>query len=89
MFLALLFKLSFFISGPTMLYKLFWLYLLTNVLCYAQIPENPCPQVFSYQTNQNGDIFGHAVIPYDGSNRLIFSVNTSFKALFQGRVSIN
>lgn len=61
--------------------------IISNVLTQA-IPENPCPQVFSYQTNGNGNIYGHTSIPYDGSNMLVFSVNASFKTLFQGKVCI-
>lgn len=72
-----------------MLRRLIWLYITTSVLYKAHgltLPENPCPEVFAYQTNGNGNVFGQARIPYDGSNRLVFSVNVSFSTLFQGRV---
>lgn len=68
----------------------FWIYSLNALLFTIRaqtIPDSPCPQVFSYLSNEEGIVYGEATIPYDGSNHLAFSVNVSFKGLFQGRVS--
>lgn len=53
-----------------------------------RIPENPCPATFNYyKKSGNGEIYGEAVIPYDRSNNLRFSVNASLVGYFDKAVS--
>ncbi|KAJ8921253.1 hypothetical protein NQ315_013725 [Exocentrus adspersus] len=48
-----------------------------------RIPENPCPNTFHYYKKTSGEIYGEAVIPYDRSNHLQFSVNASLVGYFE------
>nr|XP_023020669.1 serine protease gd-like isoform X2 [Leptinotarsa decemlineata] len=49
----------------------------------VRIPPNPCPQIFSYYKDRSGQLYGEAIIPYDRSTTMQFSVNASLAALFQ------
>lgn len=52
----------------------------------VKVPQNPCPDVFSYYKNTRGDFYGEVNIPYDGSQTLSFSINASFATLFENKV---
>lgn len=65
------------------------LFISADIICKVEsqtLPDNPCPHVFTYKTKETGQVYGEALIPYDGSNKLVFNISASFKTLFQGKV---
>lgn len=65
-------------------YKYLWLFFIVSistVLC-VKIPANPCPNVFQYYKDRQGNIYGEVVLPYDNATFMEFSVNASFKGQF-------
>lgn len=51
-----------------------------------EIPENPCPNVFRYKKSGNGEIYGEAVVPYDGNKTLEFTISASLTGYFENVV---
>lgn len=41
--------------------------------------DSPCPEVFQYQRQSNGEVYGTITLPYDGSTELSLGVNASMK----------
>ncbi|XP_057652014.1 serine protease gd-like [Diorhabda carinulata] len=56
--------------------------LISTVLC-VRVPQNPCPNVFQYYKDTQGNIYGEAVLPYDNATYMEFSVNASFKGQYE------
>ncbi|KAL1501363.1 hypothetical protein ABEB36_006695 [Hypothenemus hampei] len=46
------------------------------------LPSSPCPDVFQYGFQPNGDVYGSIMIPYDGSSTLQLGINASLKGYF-------
>lgn len=66
--------------------------LILTVVCYGaveclRIPQNPCPNVFSYKIN-NGYYYGELIFPNDGSGNFELEVNVSMVGYYQNAVSI-
>ncbi|XP_050302885.1 serine protease gd-like [Anthonomus grandis grandis] len=61
----------------------FIVFLLAIVEITTQVlPNSPCPDVFQYQTDPNGYVYGRISIPYDGSSDLLLGVNASMKGYY-------
>lgn len=46
------------------------------------IPSSPCPEVFSYDTQPSGNVYGRITLPYDGSSNTHIGVNASMKGYY-------
>jgi len=44
--------------------------------------DSPCPEVFQYQRQSNGEVYGTISLPYDGSTELSLGVNASMKGYY-------
>lgn len=56
------------------------LVLFLSGMSYGQ--DSPCPEVFQYQQQSNGEVYGTISLPYDGSTELSLGVNASMKGYY-------